>query len=922
MFRKLSFVLLFLFATTCSAAETYKTKMNPFTGKLDYVHNTFDIITGTTVVATTFVSSPTVYFNNAYSTSGGSPNFPAGVSVSGTITGTVAGSVTGASGTFSNVEFNTLNTSQYVWVGNTHTTIQAAIDSITDESASKIYTVMVPSGVYDEKVVMAPYINLSGVDRDGVIIAPSSVIAGDICITGASNAAIANLSIKCTTYVGDPGAPTGSYQGVQFTSCTNAHLLDTFIDIVNNTNNFAVNILGGSPTIDGVETDGLLCTQQDGGAIDPTPVVTNCHFGNTNLLALNDASIISQNIFDRITTSTTLANYATIDNCGIYGISYIGGNVVFDNCVFWEDSTGNVAVDVQSSPTKSIFRNCTFRALDTYAVSTDTGFSRYENCTFMGGTNSPALYVYHHSDGTELYNCTLLKHGAAVVAIDADAAADGETVIHNCWMNSGIDADLDQTVGNTYQINSDLTIGDIQLNGGDLTGPIAASLDMQAGTPTADPSNGNDINITASAAVATGDATSGNGGSIVINAGAGASVGAPGPANTGGSFTVNIGTAVSVPGATNGIARITLNDPLSSTTVADILALRRTYAGGAGGANIGTGLIFESEDASSNVDEAGNIDVLFPTATHSGQTARMNLGTLGTNVISIGTFGTNLWTVPIPPAAGAGNGITITASNAVTNGAGGAIGLTAGNAVASGGNGNTGGAITLTGGTGAATGPSTAYGGDINLVGGTGANRKGSVLLDAGITVGSTTQPGDNNLRVEGTSALVGDVTCTGDIAINGGNITSTAALDIACAAASAVSIKTDFIVNPPASADQTHFYYGADDDIYLSYGSYTPGGAVYMRSINSGTTFTLTSAGNCTIAGTLTVNGSQVGATDHVFDEFDDLDLLEKWRAGEELPFATGDMLNRDRLLRDTIIQQAKVIEELKSRVEKLEKK
>src|SRR3990167_4630148 len=64
----------------------------------------------------------------------------------------------------------------------------------------------------------------------------------------------------------------------------------------------------------------------------------------------------------------------------------------------------------------------------------------------------------------------------------------------------------------------------------------------------------------------------------------------------------------------------------------------------------------------------------------------------------------------------------------------------------------------------------------------------------------------------------------------------------------------------------------------------------------------------------TLTVNGDQTGATDHVFDGSDDIELLEKWRNGKELPFATGDMLNRDRLLRDAIVQ-------LHGRIEHIEK-
>ncbi len=73
-------------------------------------------------------------------------------------------------------------------------------------------------------------------------------------------------------------------------------------------------------------------------------------------------------------------------------------------------------------------------------------------------------------------------------------------------------------------------------------------------------------------------------------------------------------------------------------------------------------------------------------------------------------------------------------------------------------------------------------------------------------------------------------------------------------------------------------------------------------------------------VNGTLTVNGDQSGAADHVFDDYDDLDLLEKWRAGEDLPFETGDLLNRDRLLRDAIIQQQVLIEKLQNKIELLE--
>ena len=75
---------------------------------------------------------------------------------------------------------------------------------------------------------------------------------------------------------------------------------------------------------------------------------------------------------------------------------------------------------------------------------------------------------------------------------------------------------------------------------------------------------------------------------------------------------------------------------------------------------------------------------------------------------------------------------------------------------------------------------------------------------------------------------------------------------------------------------------------------------------------------GNLVVRGTLTVDGDQTGATDHVFDHYDDLALLRTWRDGKPLPFPTGDMLNRDRLLRDTILQLAARVSALETKLER----
>ena len=97
--KKLSFLILLLFASTCFGAETFKTKFNPFTSKLDYVHNIFGTITGEIVVATTYVSAPIVYANGVSVTGGGGGSQTPwtsnidGVGYNLTTTGTVTGTV-------------------------------------------------------------------------------------------------------------------------------------------------------------------------------------------------------------------------------------------------------------------------------------------------------------------------------------------------------------------------------------------------------------------------------------------------------------------------------------------------------------------------------------------------------------------------------------------------------------------------------------------------------------------------------------------------------------------------------------------------------------------------------------------------------------------------------------------------------------
>ena len=86
--------------------------------------------------------------------------------------------------------------------GGDFTTIQDAVDSITDAAVNKRYLVLVYSGVYAEDITMKQYVYLCGMSRDGCIIQTSSAVE---LVSVYSNSGIENLTcIKA----GNNGVPT------------------------------------------------------------------------------------------------------------------------------------------------------------------------------------------------------------------------------------------------------------------------------------------------------------------------------------------------------------------------------------------------------------------------------------------------------------------------------------------------------------------------------------------------------------------------------------------------------------------------------------------------------------------------------------------------------------------------------------------
>ena len=143
--------------------------------------------------------------------------------------------------------------------GGDFTSVQSAIDSINDASASKIYTVLIYPGIYAENVTTGDYINLKGIDRDSCIIRVTSgnaltiddvhVVASNLfCESTAANGmginVTANTTLRQVKAKSDQGVGLnivgatvncydceclGTYAGVGISNSSTVNLYDCYL---------------------------------------------------------------------------------------------------------------------------------------------------------------------------------------------------------------------------------------------------------------------------------------------------------------------------------------------------------------------------------------------------------------------------------------------------------------------------------------------------------------------------------------------------------------------------------------------------------------------------------------------------------------------------------------------------------------------
>ncbi|MCA9985477.1 MAG: hypothetical protein KDE59_14325 [Anaerolineales bacterium] len=83
--------------------------------------------------------------------------------------------------------------------GGDFSSIQAALDSITDAADNNRYLVWVAPGIYTESVIMKDYVDIEGAGQNVTkITAPGSASFSDATVRGANDAALRNLTVEST----------------------------------------------------------------------------------------------------------------------------------------------------------------------------------------------------------------------------------------------------------------------------------------------------------------------------------------------------------------------------------------------------------------------------------------------------------------------------------------------------------------------------------------------------------------------------------------------------------------------------------------------------------------------------------------------------------------------------------------------------
>jgi len=333
--------------------------------------------------------------------------------------------------------------------GGDFTDIQAAIDSITDASASKPYVIKIYPGVYEigtGEITLKAYVTLMGTDKERVKIRgnkPTTTLLHEGTIDMSDNSALHSLCVE--TY-----ASTSIHNAVSIDRKNNVLISNCQLRSTASSGR-ALFLYGDTGKLDNVIIENSEIIQEGTGETGILIKVggENVKFKNCIILA-DRRGIYLQNSYPTKTFFDDCFIRIAPDQAGCAVETSYNGGALFTNCVllgrnsytFWEGAGGrtkfiNCHIETYEGTTQEAyyasgtgtteFYNTVIKgagyAIRTAKQGTGKPTPKLYGCLLKAGGNYEAIYVAEDTATIDLYDCTVLKSGSATSVIKIGSGA-------------------------------------------------------------------------------------------------------------------------------------------------------------------------------------------------------------------------------------------------------------------------------------------------------------------------------------------------------------------------------------------------------------------------------------------------------------------------------------------------------------------
>jgi pectin methylesterase-like acyl-CoA thioesterase len=323
--------------------------------------------------------------------------------------------------------------------GGDFTTITAALDSITDASASNPYLVYVAPGVYTERVIMKQYVDIEGAGELTTTITFTGAAAADTgTVVGANNAELRFLTVESTG---------GSYPIAIYDNSASPRLTHiTAISSLGGHNYSIYNYSSSSPTMTHVTASASGGIYQNNGVYNfntSSPIMTDVNINSMG--GTNSYGVFNQNqSLPAMTNVYVSASEGTNASIGVYNINNSPKLQLMTNVTATASgATNNYGVyNAQSSP------------IMTNVIATASG-----------GTNNCGIYTQDFSSPKMTYVIASASGGTNAYGV-YNSNLQGTQVINNSTIgasggtnNYGLYNSLTGAGGSSILVNASQVIG-------------------------------------------------------------------------------------------------------------------------------------------------------------------------------------------------------------------------------------------------------------------------------------------------------------------------------------------------------------------------------------------------------------------------------------------------------------------------------